>query len=134
MTDAGDNDTSVKTLPAEIPGEVRILWSRLITDRLMILKNISTTRKETNSIIFIRLGYIHLNKIYGRGQLAIKIIVHYPETPEKQAQFDARVAKFHAEYVAQYIEKLNCPTEQKLKLLDAVAQTIMEQTEENLKS
>ena len=65
--------------------------------------------------------------------MAIKIIVHYPETPEKQAQFDARVAKFHAEYVAQYIEKLNCPTEQKLKLLDAVAQTIMEQTEEILK-
>ena len=66
--------------------------------------------------------------------MAIKIIVHYPETPEKQAQFDARVAKFHAEYVAQYIEKLNCPTEQKLKLLDAVAQTIMEKTEENLQS
>ena len=44
----------------------------------------------------------------------MKIIVHYPETPEKQAQFDARVAKFHAEYVAQYIEKLNCPTDQKI--------------------
>lgn len=54
----------------------------------------------------------------------MKIIVHYPETPEKQAQFDIRVAKFHADYVAQYIEKLNCPTEQKLKLLDAIAQTI----------
>ena len=62
----------------------------------------------------------------------MKIIVHYPETLEKQAQFDARVAKFHAEYVVQFIEKLNCPTEQKLKLLDAVAQTIMEQTEEKL--
>ena len=62
----------------------------------------------------------------------MKIIVHYPETPAKQAQFDARVAKFHAEYVAQYVEKLKCPTEQKLKLLDAVAQTIMEQAEKNL--
>ena len=62
----------------------------------------------------------------------MKIIVHYPETPEKQAQFDARVAKFHAEYVVQYIEKLNCPTDQKLKLIDAVAQTIMEKSEENL--
>ena len=56
----------------------------------------------------------------------MKIIVHYPETPEKQAQFDMRVAKFHAEYVAQYIEKLNCPTEQKLRLLDAIAQTILD--------
>ena len=35
MTDARDNDTSVKKLPAEIPGEVRFLWSRLVTDRLM---------------------------------------------------------------------------------------------------
>ena len=64
----------------------------------------------------------------------MKIIVHYPETPEKQAQFDARVAKFHAEYVAQYIEKLNCPTDQKLKLLDAVAQTVLEGSEEKGKN
>lgn len=61
-----------------------------------------------------------------RGGQLIEIIVHYPETPEKQALFDARVAKFHAEYVAQYIEKLNCPTEQKLKLIDAIAQTILD--------
>ena len=66
--------------------------------------------------------------------MAIKIIVHYPETPEKQAQFDARVAKFHAEYVAQYIEKLNCPTDQKIKLLDSVAQTILEGAEEKRKA
>mgnify|MGYP001864296590 CR=1 FL=1 len=53
-----------------------------------------------------------------RGGQLIKIIVHYPETPEKQALFDACVAKFHAEYVAQYIEKLN--------LIDAIAQTILD--------
>ena len=64
----------------------------------------------------------------------MKIIVHYPETPEKRAQFDARVAKFHAEYVVQYIEKLNCPTEQKLKLLDAVAKTILDASEEKGKN
>jgi hypothetical protein len=62
--------------------------------------------------------------------IGLKIIVHYPQTPEKQAQFDARVAKFHAEYVAQYIEKLNCPTDQKLKLIDAVAQTVMDLSKE----
>ena len=38
---------------------------------------------------------------------------------------DERVARFHAEYVADYINKLHCPTEQKLKLLDAVAQTLI---------
>ena len=74
MTDARDNDTSVKMLPAEIPGEVRFLWSRLVTERLMVLKtfqqrkrkkvNFETTTALTNrrrSIIFIRRGYIHLN-------------------------------------------------------------------------
>lgn len=63
----------------------------------------------------------------------MKIIVHYPKTPEKQWQIDACVAKFHAEYVAQYIEKLNCPMEQKLRLIDAVAQTVLELAEEKKK-
>ena len=44
------------------------------------------------------------------------------------SSFLMRVAKFHAEYVAQYIEKLNCPTEQKLRLLDAVVQTILDRS------
>lgn len=64
----------------------------------------------------------------------MEIIVHYPETPEKQSQFDIRVAKFHAEYVAQCIEKLNCPIEQKLKLLDAIVQTIMNVQEPRIES
>ena len=68
------------------------------------------------------------------GVISLKIIVHYPETLEKQAEFDARVAKFHAEYVVQYIEKLNCPTDQKLKLVDAVAKTILEGAEEKGKN
>lgn len=63
----------------------------------------------------------------------MEIIVYDPETPEKQALFDARVAKFHAEYVAEYIERLNCPTEQKLKLIDAIIQTILDGCEENKK-
>ena len=61
----------------------------------------------------------------------MEIIVYYPETPEKQSKFDARVAKLHAEYVAQYLEKLNCPTEQKMALLDAIAQTVLEKAEVN---
>lgn len=55
--------------------------------------------------------------------VALEIFVHYPDTPEKQEQLDARVAQFHAEYVAQYIDHLKCPMEQKLKLIDAIAQT-----------
>ncbi len=56
----------------------------------------------------------------------MNIIVHYPETPEKMSLFEKRVAKFHAEYVADYIEKLQCPTWQKLRLIDAIADAIME--------
>ena len=58
--------------------------------------------------------------------MVLEVIVHYPETPEKQLLFDKVVAKFHAEFVAQYVEKLSCPTEQKLRLIDAVAKTILE--------
>lgn len=61
----------------------------------------------------------------------MEIIVHYPETPEKMALLNKRVAKFHADYVADYIEKLNCPTEQKLELIDAIAQTILDRCREN---
>ena len=60
----------------------------------------------------------------------MQIILYYPETAQKQAEFDARVAKFYAEYIAQYVEKLNCPVNQKFKLLDAVAKTILESAEE----
>ena len=56
----------------------------------------------------------------------MEVIVYYPETPEKQALFDQRVAKFHAQYVENRIKKLQCPTWQKLKLIDAIAETIME--------
>ena len=59
------------------------------------------------------------------GGLFIELFVHYPETPGKQVLLDARVASFHAEYVAQYIHKMQCPTEQKLELIDAVAKTIL---------
>ena len=52
------------------------------------------------------------------------IIVHYPRTAEQQAAFDTRVAKFRAEYIVRYIERLNCPVEQKLVLLDAVIESV----------
>ena len=75
---------------------------------------------------YISLAKLHIvERMKGKGGIKVKIIVYYPKTLEKQAAFDARVAKFHAEYVAQYVEKLNCPTDQKLRLLDAVAQTVL---------
>ena len=52
------------------------------------------------------------------------IIVHYPQTTEQQAAFDSRVNKFRAEYIVRYVERLNCPMEQKIALIDAVIDTI----------
>ena len=76
--------------------------------------------------------YVHIFECtHKKGGVAIKIIVYYPETQEKQTMFDECMAKFHAEYVAQYIEKLNCSLNQKLKLIDAVAQTILKGSEKN---
>ena len=62
--------------------------------------------------------------------MLVKIIIHYPKTTEKQAEFDALVAKFHAEYVVHYIENLNCPRDQQLRLIDAIVQTILNGAEE----
>ena len=59
----------------------------------------------------------------------LKIIVYYPQSPEGQANLNALVGKIHAEYVAQYVEKLNCSTAQKLRLLDAIAQTVIEEAQ-----
>lgn len=52
------------------------------------------------------------------------VIVHYPKTAEQQAAFDTRVAKFRAEYILRYIERLTCPVEQKIALLDAVIESV----------
>ena len=48
------------------------------------------------------------------------IIVYHPETEDEQAAFAIQVAKLHAEQIALYIERLKCPNEQKLALLDAI--------------
>ena len=57
--------------------------------------------------------------------------MHYPKTPEKMAELNTLVAKFHAQYVADYISKLSCPIEQKLELIDAIAQTILDNRKKN---
>lgn len=57
----------------------------------------------------------------------MEIIIRYPSASEMQIALDKRVAKFNAEYVAEYINKLKCPCWQKLELIDAVAQKYIEQ-------
>ena len=50
----------------------------------------------------------------------INVIVHYPKTIEGQRELAERVADVHASLVHQHIKKLNCPSDQKVQLLDAV--------------
>ena len=55
-----------------------------------------------------------------RKSAPINVIVHYPKTIEGQCELAERVARIHADMVNQHIKKLNCPSDQKVQLLDAV--------------
>lgn len=55
-----------------------------------------------------------------RKSAPINIIVHHPKTIEGQRELAERVAGVHASLVNQHIRKLDCPSDQKVQLLDAV--------------
>ena len=48
------------------------------------------------------------------------MIVHYPKTEAGKRELAERVADVHASLVNQTIKQLNCPSEQKVQLLDAI--------------
>lgn len=50
----------------------------------------------------------------------INIIVHYPTTEEGWRELRRRVACVRADAVLNYIYNLQCPTWQKIKLIDAI--------------
>lgn len=54
----------------------------------------------------------------------MNIIVYYPETKEAQEALTVKVARNHAEQIQRYLERLNCTTDQKLVILDAIIETI----------
>lgn len=60
----------------------------------------------------------------------INLIMHYPKTEEGQMELAKRVSDVHATAVTQRIKSLNCPTQQKLKLLDAVIETAKKKSRE----
>jgi hypothetical protein len=59
----------------------------------------------------------------------MEVITHYPSTPEGVAELDRRVAQLHAQMVANSINRLHCPPGQKLKLIDAIRETVLECSE-----
>ena len=54
----------------------------------------------------------------------MEVIVHYPKDSEKKKELETSVSKLRAEFIIDYINKLNCPYEQKLRLADAVARRV----------
>ena len=54
----------------------------------------------------------------------INVIVYYPKTEEGKEELARRVSDVHAATVNQWLKSLNCPTQQKHELLDAVIETV----------
>lgn len=50
----------------------------------------------------------------------MEMIVHYPITPEKQRFISEQAAIIHAQAIIQAIDRLSCPKEQKLYLLNLI--------------
>lgn len=56
----------------------------------------------------------------------MNIIVHYPESQEAKSELARRVAVVHAQSVVQKVKSLSCPLEQKIALLEAVKQHVLD--------
>lgn len=54
--------------------------------------------------------------------------MYYPKTEAGKEELAKRVADVHATAVNQRLKELRCPTSQKLKLLDAVIDTVRERS------
>ena len=57
---------------------------------------------------------------FRRGIGRMNIVVYYPKEKNDVAVLQEKVAKVHAQAVAGYLQHLNCPKEQKLKLLNKI--------------
>ena len=67
-----------------------------------------------------------------RKSAPINIIVHYPKTEAGMAELARRVAEVHADAVNYKLKQLNCPTKQKLDLMDAVIHTVKQRSREQV--
>lgn len=68
-----------------------------------------------------------------RTSAPIHVIVHYPKTEEGRRELAKCIAGVHADMVNQYIRKLNCPSEQKEQLLNAVIETAKKRAGEQIR-
>ncbi|HEX2944566.1 MAG TPA: hypothetical protein VHT96_01265 [Clostridia bacterium] len=61
-------------------------------------------------------------KLLREGDGTTNIIVYYPKSESGKQELAKRVATVHAQSVVEYIKKLSCPLEQKVKLIEAIKQ------------
>lgn len=49
-----------------------------------------------------------------------------PKTPQGKAELEKELAKFHADHIQSVVQRLPCPVEQKLELIDSVIDQLKE--------
>ena len=55
---------------------------------------------------------------------SMEVIIHLPRSKGGQEELAKRVATVHAQLIYNYISRLECSTEQKVALLDAIQENI----------
>ena len=58
------------------------------------------------------------------GGVFIEVIVYLPHSIQGQAALSKRVAVVHAQIIHTYISRLDCPTDQKIAILNAIQNSI----------
>lgn len=64
-----------------------------------------------------------------RKATPINIIVYYPKTEKDRHEIARKIAAFQASKAAAYLEKLNCPSWQKIELMDATIKGLKQSSE-----
>ena len=55
-----------------------------------------------------------------RKSTPVKIIMHYPNCDEGRQELARRVSDVHSGFAIRRIDKMNCPIQEKLRMLEAV--------------
>ena len=58
------------------------------------------------------------------GGIFIEVIVYLPYSIQGQAELSKRVATVHAQIIQAYISRLDCPTDQKIAILNMIQSSI----------
>ena len=124
-----------KTAPPDFRSEVRRSSFRFATPRLdgqrwfsYWLQAVHRISKQHFNLPTFRPNPWEVSVI--RNMAPINLIVYHPKTAEGRNLLAKRVSDAHASAVIQRIKSLNCPTSQKLALLDAVIKTAKERSKE----